>query len=313
MWMLLVLIYGLLKGAREIVKKISLKKNSAMEVLVVYTGIAFFLVALEVLLVNVFPIFSTILPDVEKELSMEPEMYIYVAIKSFVIFIAWILSFVAISRLPLSLYGVLDLSRVLFATCLGVFILGETLKITQGIGLILVGLGLFMLKFRPRPILTLLEKAGLYKEEKAVSPNKEVASKVYVICAFISCLLNAISGLLDKILMKDITSTQLQFWYMLFLFIFYVIFVLIRRIPISKSAITNKWIWLLSIMFVFADKALFIANGVTESKITVMTLIKQSACIVTILGGKLIFKEKNISYKILCACTIIVGILFGII
>ena len=36
-WMLLVLFYGLMKGAREIVKKMALKKSSVMEVLFVYT------------------------------------------------------------------------------------------------------------------------------------------------------------------------------------------------------------------------------------------------------------------------------------
>ena len=38
-----------------------------------------------------------------------------ILIKSFVIFLAWIFSFIAIKKLPISLYGVLDLSRVIFA------------------------------------------------------------------------------------------------------------------------------------------------------------------------------------------------------
>ena len=44
MWMLLVLVYGLLKGAREIVKKKSLQYSSVMEVLFFYTLFAFLMV-----------------------------------------------------------------------------------------------------------------------------------------------------------------------------------------------------------------------------------------------------------------------------
>ena len=37
MWMLLVLLYGVLKGVREVVKKKALTKNTVMEVLFFYT------------------------------------------------------------------------------------------------------------------------------------------------------------------------------------------------------------------------------------------------------------------------------------
>ena len=65
-------------------------------------------------------------------------------------------------------------------------------------------------------------------------------------------------------------------------------------------------------MFVIADKALFIANSHPDSRVTVMTLIKQSGCVVTILAGKFIFKEKNVGYKLLCALVIIAGIMAGV-
>jgi drug/metabolite transporter (DMT)-like permease len=74
----------------------------------------------------------------------------------------------------------------------------------------------------------------------------------------------------------------------------------------------NGWIWLLALLFVAADKALFIANGMEASKVTVMTLLKQSGCVVTILAGKFIFKEKNVGYKLFCAGIIVIGIVIGV-
>ena len=136
---------------------------------------------------------------------------------------------------------------------------------------------------------------------------------LYVVMAFASCMLNALSGLLDKILMKDISSTQLQLWYMLFLVLFYLVYILVSRTKIQlRSVMRNKWVWMLSFLFVIADRALFVANGMPGSRITVMTLLKQAGCIVTILAGRYLFKEKNTTHKIICAVIIIAGIVIGV-
>ena len=112
--------------------------------------------------------------------------------------------------------------------------------------------------------------------------------------------------------MREISSSQLQFWYMLFLVSYYGIYLVVTRTRISRSVLKNGWIWLLSILFVIADRALFIANGMEGSRVTVMTLIKQSGCVVTILAGKFIFKEKNIGYKLFCAAVIVAGIVISV-
>ena len=281
MWMLLVLLYGVLKGVREVVKKKALTKNTVMEVLFFYTLLAFLFVV----------------PDAKNAMGMEPKFYFYVALKSFVIFLAWIFSFMAIDKMPISIYGILDLSRVLFAMLLGVFVLKEVLGLYQITGLALVSAGLILLKFRPRST-----KNG----------QKENVQVIYVLSAFASCILNAVSGLMDKLLMRDISSSQLQFWYMLFLVSYYGIYLVVTRTTIRKSVLKNGWIWLLSLLFVIADRALFIANGMEGSRVTVMTLIKQSGCVVTILAGKFIFKEKNIGYKLFCAAVIVAGIVISV-
>ena len=294
--MLLVLFYGVLKGIREVVKKMALKKNGVIEVLFFYTFLAFLFV----------------LPQAKDAGGLYGMDYVWIALKSFFVFLAWIFSFKAIKKMPISLYGVLDLSRVLFSTLLGVVVLDETLGFMKTIGLIFVSSGLLLLKYRP-PFLK-------SKEESIFQDNKEVYAEktsdnvktIYIIFAFLSCILNALSGLMDKILMKDMNSSQLQFWYMLFMVIYYGIYMLATKTKLSKDIWKNGWIWLLSILFVLADKALFIANGMAESQVTVMTLLKQSGCVVTILAGKFIFKEKKAGYKLFCAAVIVIGIVIGV-
>ena len=100
---------------------------------------------------------------------------------------------------------------------------------------------------------------------------------------------------------------------MFYLVIFYGLYFVVRRIKISASVWKNGWIWILSFLFFIADKALFIANSFADSKVIIMTLLKQSACIISIICGKFIFKEKNIGYKIFCAAIILVGLVISMI
>lgn len=296
-WILLVLFYGLSKGAREVMKKKALQKNSVIEVLFVYTLLSFVFVA----------------PTAGQAMGLEGKWLFWIAVKSFVIFIAWIVSFKAIEKMPISIYGVLDLSRVLFSTFLGVIILKEQMTIYRVIGLIFVLLGLIMLKYKKKEKVTGAKATVATVTLDTVKKTDSVAV-IYVLFAVLSCILNAVSGTMDKVLMKHMTTTQLQFWYMLFLVLYYLIYVFVTKVKLNwKTLLKNYWIIALSVLFVLADKALFIANGIEESQVTVMTLIKQSGCIMTILGGKFVFHEKNIGYKLMCAGIVILGIVIGVI
>ncbi len=262
---------------------------------------------MEVLVMYTFLSFVIVLPEAPEATGLSVPQYLGIACKSFVIFVAWMCSFHAIKKMPISLYGILDLSRVVFATLLGVFVLGERMRIPQIIGLLLVCAGLLMLKKQ--------KKETAERDSTGVEYRKtEGKASFYVMIALLSCLLNGLSGTMDKLLMKNMTGGQLQFWYMLFLLLFYVAYVLVRRVPMRIGRmLRNPWIWLLSILFVIADRALFEANAMPNSRVTVMTLLKQCGCLVTIVGGRLVFGEKNIGYKLLCAAVVLGGIAVALI
>ena len=281
MWMLLVLYYGMAKGAREVSKKLAMTKSSILEVLIFYSCVSFVMV----------------LPSAKEAFAIDRRYLPMIVLKSFVIFITWMMSSNSLKKLPISLYGIVDLSRMLFATILGVVVLKETLTRNQIIGFILVCAGLLALKGR--------------KEEGTKEYNQKVF--IYALIAFFSCFFNAISGTLDKILMKNITSGQLQFWYLFFLLSFYLIYALIKREKLSVSTLKNPYVWMMAILFVTADRALFIAHSYPSSKLTLMTLIQQCGVIVTIICGKYIFHEKGILYKLFCAAIVILGIVVAVI
>ncbi|MCH5210700.1 MAG: EamA family transporter [Oscillospiraceae bacterium] len=279
MWIGLVCLYGVLKGIRDIIKKKAMEKNSAMEVLFFYTVISFLFV----------------LPETKNALSTDFHYIGFIMIKSVIIFIAWICGFRAIKKLPIGFYGIMDMSRVIFATALGMIVLQETLTPHKAIGMLLVLAGLLFVNL-----------GGKGKDEKTKS--------IYIFLVLISCLGNAVSELLDKMLMQHMNSGQLQFWYMFFLLILYFGYMIFTRTKIDWRALCkNYWIILLSVLFVIGDKALFIACADPDSTVVAMTLIKQCSVMITIIGGRLVFKEQRTLYKLICAAVIISGILFAVI
>ena len=274
LWILFIVIYALLKGGREGMKKAALKKSSSNEILFFYTLVGLILV----------------LPFSKEAFSLAPIYIFYTFLKAFVVCVAWIFSFKALKNMSVSLYGIMDLSRMVFSTGLGVFVLGEAFTAKKAIGVTLVIIGLLLV--------------NLKKNAKGKGMTLPV-----LIAALLNCFLNAVSGTMDKVLMQHMESSQLQFWFMLFMTLIYGVVLVINHEKVSiKSLKTNYWIPLLSLSLVLGDKLLFEANANPLSEVTLMTVIKQSSVVVTVLTGWLVFKEKNILYKLMCTGIVLSGI-----
>ena len=279
-WIIYALSYGILKGVRECMKKIALKKSGLMEILFFYMLVGF--------------VFT--LPDLKSALLLAPALVFWIFVKSVFVSTGFILSFMAIKRMPISLYSVVILAQMVFTTIFGVIFLKEPFGIYNIIGLALVIAGLVMVNFK---------KDG---------DNKREFKFVALIMAVAYCFFNAISATMDKVLMRDMTSGQLQFWFMFFSVIIYGIIIVVRKEKISlKTLKTNFWIPVMGILLMVGDRLLFEANGHPDSKVTVITLLIQCAVIVSILIGRFVFKEKNILYKLICSCIIISGIAVALI
>lgn len=227
--------------------------------------------------------------------SVDIKTFILIGVKSFVIFIAWIATFAAVRKLSVSFYSVMDLSRVIFSTLMGVIFLGESLTLKGIISLFLV-------------------ISGLYLANRKKDLSERTTDNRYVWLVLFSCLLNAVSGTLDKYLMstKAVSSIQLQFWFMLMLSAMYYIYIRINGKKVDfRGCAKNPYIYILSFLLIAGDRLLFIANSYESSQVTVMTLIKQSSAIVAILSGKIVYGEK-IARKLWCAGIIIFGIVLSV-
>lgn len=278
-WVLYTLIYAIFTGFFQCAKKKAVEKNTIYEVLAIFSIIAFILSALTSN--NVFNI------------GFIPLIIVF--IKSIIIVIAWILSLNAIQKMPISLYSVINLSRIVFSIIMSVVFLGEKLTVLLIVGAIIIIVGLF-----------------LVNKVSNIKSKKETNLKVILIL-LVSCLLSSISAIIDKQVLKYINSIQLQFWFLLFLAICYWTILLFKHKKLELKKIKkNYWILITAICLTVADRFLFKANEIPESKVSIMTLIKQVSVIEGIILGKILFDEKNIIKKLLCSLLIIIGIVITV-
>lgn len=296
-WIPLILFYGLCKGVREALKKKAMEKCSVMEVLFFYTFFAFLLTIPFSIGHNIF--------------GVGIRYHLVIFLKAFMIFIGWICAMNAMKRLPLSIYCVMDMSRMLFSIVLGIIFLGEAIGLLQGIGMVFVLIGVTLV--------------NLKKDKKSGQATTYKAIPLVVA----SCLLNAFSAIIDKYTLSQSTGkwffgdellndAQMQFWYMLYLSSLYGIYLLVSFLVKKekvhvKRCLSCPWIYLLSILFMLADKAMFIANSNPNSQVVTLTVLQQVSVIVSILLGKILYKEKHIAYRIFCAILIASGIVFSVI
>lgn len=279
-WITYTILYAIFTGFFQCSKKKAMEQNSIYEVLAFFSLIAFLLTAI----------------TTKDPFNIELSYLLVILGKSLVIVIAWILSLYAISKMPISLYGVINLSRIIFSIIMSSIFLGEKITVTIIIGMMLVIIGLI-----------LVNTVSNEKEQK------ETSFKILLIL-LIACFLNSVSAIIDKKVLVYVTSTQLQFWFLLFLTISYWIILLIKNKKIEiKNIRKNYWILGAAICLTAGDRFLFIANKIPESKVAVMTILKQLSAIEIIILGKIIFKEKYIIKKLLCSTLIILGIIITLI
>ncbi|MBQ3178300.1 MAG: EamA family transporter [Clostridia bacterium] len=279
-WILFVLLFGLFKGIREPIKKKALTQTDVLSTLFMYTFLGFLMTV----------------PTAGNVLDISLRGLLLSALKAAMLFVGWMASLTSLKKLPVSFYGVVDLSRMFFSTAMGVIFLRESLTLRGIVSLVLICCGVYM--------------AGNRK-----SAAKEGCSVRDVCVALTSSLFSAASGVLDKYIMttEKITSAQLQFWFMGILSVMYLVYMFLKKQkPDIRGCLKNPWIWLMSLFLVFGDRLLFIANADPDSKVTVMTLVKQCSVLVTIAAGKILYKEKYILRKLFCAGIILAGIVLAV-
>ncbi len=153
--------------------------------------------------------------------------------------------------------------------------------------------------------ISLLEEAKRYTRRKRI---------LAIVCFVVSCVLSETSGILDRFIIVQVTTSQMQFWFMLFVSVLSWIFLLFvsiknKQIPIKKSDWKNIYIYITGAILVLGDRFLFTALTDPNVLVSGVSILKQLSTVISVIVGALIFKEPNLKRKIVYLIVILTGII----
>lgn len=279
-WVLPTVLSAVMLGFYDITKKHAVNANAVMPVL-------FFSTLSGCVGVTLFSVFSGKTTEV---FSITLLQFILIFFKSVLVAASWVCAYCAMKTLPISIASPVRASAPLW-TFLGSLVLyHEIPTVIQAIGMILIFAGYYAF-------------AVIGKLEGFSFRHKGM------IFIFAGTLLGAASALYDKFLLNvlSIPHIPLQFHFALDLVLILGVAWLCRQK--SSSAFVWRWsIVLTGILLVIADNLYFFALSTPDVKISILSLIRRSGCIISFLFDSWIFRDSRIKFKAAALLLILLGV-----
>ena len=271
MWLAFAFLSAALLGVYDVSKKHSLQDNAVIPILFLNT------------------LFCSIifLPFAFKTPFGGWEMQRYILLKAFIVLSSWLLGYIGIKHLPITIAGPINATRPVMVLVGALLIFGERLNLWQWAGVVLAILSFF-----------LLSRSGK-KEGIDFKHNR------WILCTVGAAVLGAISGLYDKYLMATegglgLPRLTVQCWYNFYQCIMMGIMLLLLWWPTRKGSTPFKWRWsilFISIFLSIADYVYFYSLSLDGALISVVSMVRRSSVLVSFILGALLFHEKNLRSK----------------
>ncbi|MDE6859349.1 MAG: DMT family transporter [Duncaniella sp.] len=285
MWVILAVASALCLGFYDVMKKLSLDRNSVLGVLFLNTlfGAIFML-----------PIIITGICHGNYGLGNTLEGHGAILLKSGIVLTSWLLGYASIKHLPLTIAGPVNASRPVMVLVGALLIFGERLNALQWVGVIL---GFWSLYF--------ISRVG-GKEGFSIKSSK------WVWMAIEATAMGAVSALYDKYLLTRYEPLEVQAWYSLYQLIIMgiTIGIIMRGL---KGGTPLQWRWtipFISLFLTVADIAYFYSLSLEGSMIAVVSMIRRGSVIVSFFYGVIFLHEKNIKLKLVDLTLLLIGLSF---
>jgi transporter family protein len=293
MWLYLGIFSALFLGLYDISKKHSLQKNAVLPVLFFSTIFAAALMVPEIILSRLAPEYMTKTGLFIPAISLSGHLHIFA--KSAIVSAAWLLSYVALKNLPISIATPIGASGPLWVLLGAIFFFHEQPTMLQylGLGTMIVSYYLFSV---------IGSKEGIrFHTDK------------WVIFTLLATLIGTTSALYDKFLIQNLKYSPLvvQAWFSVYLVVILGAVVLVFWFPQRKNYSPFEWRWsipLIGFFLIIADFAYFRALSYSGSLIAMLSTLRCSCIVVSFLGGAILFKEMRIRHKAFALCGILGGV-----
>ncbi len=275
MWILLALISALCLGFYDIFKKLSVRDNDVLIVLMLNTIFGAILMS---------PFLVAGVVDSDFGFGNDPIGHFRILLKSMIVLGSWLLGYFAIKHLPLTVQGPINASRPVIVLVGALLIFGERLNAVQWVGVILGFVSLF-----------LISRIG-------AKEGFSLRSSGWIWMAIGATMLGAVSALYDKYLLRAYAPIEVQAWYSFYQAILMVVVITVIRIRSGTSENAFRWRWTIpciSIFLTIADIAYFYSLSIEGSMVTIVSMIRRGSVIVSFIYGIAALREKHLRSKLI--------------
>ena len=230
------------------------------------------------------------------------EVQRYIILKACIVLSSWILGYIGIKYLPLTLVGPINATRPVMVLLGALLIFGERLNLYQWIGVALAILSFF-----------LLSRSGK-KEGIDFRHNR------WIFCIVGAAITGALSGLYDKYLLASpqdggvgLDKLTVQSYYNFYQCLMMGIVLLTLWYPRRQNGTPFRWVWsipLISIFLSIADYAYFCSLHEAGALVSVVSMVRRSSVVVSFMIGAFLFHEKNLKSKAIDLFLVLLGMVF---
>ncbi|WP_302555453.1 DMT family transporter [Leyella stercorea] len=299
MWLILAFCSAALLGFYDVCKKKALLDNAVLPVLFLNTLIC----SLIFIPFIVLSLGTSVLDGTA--FYVEPNTWAehkYIILKACIVLSSWVFGYFAMKHLPITIVGPINATRPVMVLVGAMLVFGERLNVWQWIGVLLAVVSFF-----------LLSRSGK-KEGVNFSHNR------WIFFLVAAAILGAVSGLYDKYLMASpanggvgLSRMVVQSWYNIYQLCLMGVTMFAIWYPTRKKTTHFKWRWsiiLISVFLSIADFVYFYALSLPGAMISIVSMVRRGSVVVSFFCGAMLFKEKNLTSKLVDMLFVILGMLF---
>lgn len=293
MWIYYGLLAAFFLSLNNLCKKWSVRNNAVLPVLIVANG-------LSVVLMLPIYISSNFFPDSIQSTDLYiPAIgfidHVYIAIKALIMTCSWILAYSALKHLPISLVTPIRASSPFFTLIGAVLLYDENPVALQWVGFFVIILSMIAYSYVGK------------KEGISFKTNK------WFFAIVLATFFGACSGLYDKFLLhsKQFSAITLLWWFFVYITIFMSIVYVYNRKFTKLNKDSFKWRWSIlgiSALMLGADYFYYVGLKHPEALVMLMSVIKRSQVLFTVIIGGLLFKERNLGLKLVPLIGVLIGV-----
>ncbi len=276
MWIILALSSAACLGFYDVMKKLSVRANNVLLVLMLNTVFGTLLMSpalVASLSGNTLPLGGTL------------QGHALILLKAVIVLASWLLGYFAIKHLPLTIQGPINASRPVMVLVGAVLIFGERLNSLQWAGIIAGFVSLY-----------LISRIG-------AGEGFSMRRSQWLWMAIGAAVFGAVSALFDKYLLRYYLPLEVQAWYSLYqCIIMSSAIVVLRRVVPHTAGVDTKFEWrwtipLISVFLTVADLAYFYSLSLEGSMISIVSMIRRGSVVIPFVYGVLILHERNVRAK----------------